>query len=442
MPDLLLELFSEEIPARMQRRAAEDLNKLITGGLVEAGLTYEGAREFATPRRLTLSITGLTASSPDISEERKGPRVGAPEKALEGFLRGAGLSSIDEATVQSDPKKGDFYVAIIKKPGRKAEEIIADLVPDVVRKFPWPKSQKWGQAGEGALRWVRPLHTILCTLSVEGEGSEVVPFSVEGIESGNVTQGHRFHGKETFTVKRFEDYEAGLRARKVILDLDERKEIILNDARTLAFAQGLELVEDMGLLEEVAGLVEWPVALMGSFEETFLDIPDEVIQTTIRENQKCFVLKDAKSGKLANKFILVSNLIAPDGGKTIVAGNEKVVRARLSDAKFFWETDLKTGLESRLYKLDTMVFHEKLGTQSERVQRLIDLSEELAPAVGADVALAGRAAKLAKADLVTDMVFEFTELQGLMGRYYALAQNEDSTGRRCHRDALQASRSE
>nr|WP_319484622.1 glycine--tRNA ligase subunit beta [uncultured Cohaesibacter sp.] len=425
MPDLLLELFSEEIPARMQRRAAEDLKKLITGGLVDAGLTYEGARAFATPRRLTLSITGLLASSPDISEERKGPRVGVPEQALQGFLRSAGLSSIDEATIQSDPKKGDFYVAVINKPGRKAEEIIADLVPDVVRKFPWPKSQKWGVAGEGALRWVRPLHSIVCTLSTEGEGSEVVPFSIEGIVSGNETQGHRFHGKESFAVKRFDDYEAGLRARKVILDLDERKEIILNDAKTLAFAQGLELIEDMGLLEEVAGLVEWPVALMGSFEEAFLAIPEEVIQTTIRENQKCFVLKDAKTGKLANKFVLVSNLIAPDDGKTIVAGNQKVVRARLSDAKFFWETDLKTGLETRLYKLDSMVFHEKLGTQSQRVARLVALSEALAPKVGADAALAARAAKLAKADLVTDMVFEFTELQGLMGRYYALAQNED-----------------
>ena len=426
MPDLLLELFSEEIPARMQRRAADDLKKLITGGLVEAGLTYEGARAYVTPRRLTLTISGLSASSPDLSEERKGPRVGSPEKALAGFLRGAGLSSIDEAVIQSDPKKGDFYVAVINKPGRKAEEIIADLVPDVIRKFPWAKSQKWGQAGEGALRWVRPLHSVLCTLSVEGGVSEVVPFEIEGITSGNQTRGHRFHGKDSFAVKRFEDYEAELKARKVILDLDERKEIILNDARTLAFAQGLELVEDAGLLEEVGGLVEWPVVLMGEFEESFLSMPDEVIQTSIREHQKCFVLKDGKTGKLANKFILVSNLIAPDDGATIVAGNQKVVRARLSDAKFFWETDLKTGLETRLYKLDTMVFHEKLGTQSERVARLVKLSGALSPLVGADKDKAVRAAKLAKADLVSDMVFEFPELQGLMGRYYALAQSEDA----------------
>ncbi|WP_114010275.1 glycine--tRNA ligase subunit beta [Cohaesibacter intestini] len=425
MPDLLLELFSEEIPARMQRRAAEDLKKLITGGLVDAGLTYEGARAYATPRRLALNIVGLTAASPDISEERKGPRVGAPEKALEGFLRGAGLASIDEATIQSDPKKGDFYVAVINKPGRKAEAIITDLVPDVVRKFPWPKSQKWGQAGEGALRWVRPLHSILCSLSVDGDVSEVINFSIEGIESSNTTQGHRFHGREDFAVKRFDDYEAGLKERKVILDLDERKEIIFNDAKTLAFAQGLELVEDAGLLEEVAGLVEWPTVLMGAFDEVFLNMPDEVIQTSIREHQKCFVLKDAKTGKLSNKFILVSNLIASDGGDTIVAGNQKVVRARLSDAKFFWETDLKNGLEARLGRLDNMVFHEKLGTQSERVARLVALSKALAPLVGADPELAARAAQLAKADLVTDMVFEFPELQGLMGRYYAIAQKED-----------------
>ncbi|MCT4656296.1 MAG: glycine--tRNA ligase subunit beta [Cohaesibacter sp.] len=427
MPDLLLELFSEEIPARMQRRAADDLKKLITNGLVDAGLTYEGARAFATPRRLTLAVSGCTAASPDISEERKGPRVGAPEKALAGFLRGAGLSSIDEATIQTDPKKGDFYIAVINKPGRKAEEIIAELVPDVVRKFPWPKSQKWGEAGEGALKWVRPLHSILCTFGIETEAPEVIAFEVEGIRSGNTTQGHRFHGKEDFEVKRFEDYEAGLKARKVILDMDARKDIILEDAKTLAFAQGLELVEDAGLLEEVGGLVEWPVVLMGSFDQEFLDMPDEVIQTSIREHQKCFVLKDQKTGKLANKFILVSNLIAPDDGATIVAGNEKVVRARLSDAKFFWETDLKTGLETRLYKLDNMVFHEKLGTQTERVNRLVALATALAPSVGADADLAGRAAKLAKADLVSDMVFEFPELQGLMGRYYALAQNEDAS---------------
>jgi glycyl-tRNA synthetase beta chain len=427
MPDLLLELFSEEIPARMQRKAADDLKKLITNGLVDAGLTYEGTRAFATPRRLTLVVSGCTASSPDIREERKGPRVGAPGKALAGFLRGAGLDSIDDATIQSDPKKGDFYVAVINKPGRKAEEIIADLVPETVRKFPWPKSQKWGVAGEGALRWVRPLHSIVCTFGIDTEAPEVIAFDVEGIASGNTTEGHRFHGKERFEVKRFDDYEAGLKARKVILDLDERKDIILNDAKTLAFAQGLELVEDGGLLEEVGGLVEWPVVLMGSFDEEFLDMPDEVIQTSIREHQKCFVLKDQKTGKLANKFVLVSNLIAPDDGATIVAGNEKVVRARLSDAKFFWETDLKTGLETRLYKLDNMVFHEKLGTQTERVERLIALSSALAPMVGADADKAARAAKLAKADLVSDMVFEFPELQGLMGRYYALAQDEDAS---------------
>ncbi|MCV6546859.1 MAG: glycine--tRNA ligase subunit beta [Cohaesibacter sp.] len=427
MPDLLLELFSEEIPARMQRKAADDLKKLITNGLVDAGLTYEGARAFATPRRLSLVVSGCSVGSPDLREERKGPRVGAPEKALAGFLRGAGLASIEEAGIQSDPKKGDFYVAVINKPGRKAQDIIAELVPETIRKFPWPKSQKWGVAGEGALRWVRPLHSIVCSFGIESEAPEVIAFEVDGIVSGNQTQGHRFHGKEPFEVKRFDDYEAELKARKVILDLDERKSIILNDAKTLAFAQGLELVEDGGLLEEVGGLVEWPVVLMGSFDEDFLDMPDEVIQTSIREHQKCFVLKDQKTGKLANKFVLVSNLIAPDDGATIISGNEKVVRARLSDAKFFWETDLKTGLESRLYKLDSMVFHEKLGTQAELVERLVALSSSLAPIVGADADKAARAAKLAKADLVSDMVFEFPELQGLMGRYYALAQKEDAT---------------
>lgn len=427
MPDLLLELFSEEIPARMQRKAADDLKKLITNGLVDAGLTYEGARAFATPRRLSLVVSGCSVGSPDLREERKGPRVGAPEKALAGFLRGAGLASIEEAGIQSDPKKGDFYVAVINKPGRKAQDIIAELVPETIRKFPWPKSQKWGVAGEGALRWVRPLHSIVCSFGIESEAPEVIAFEVDGIVSGNQTQGHRFHGKEPFEVKRFDDYEAELKARKVILDLDERKSIILNDAKTLAFAQGLELVEDGGLLEEVGGLVEWPVVLMGSFDEDFLDMPDEVIQTSIREHQKCFVLKDQKTGKLANKFVLVSNLIAPDDGATIISGNEKVVRARLSDAKFFWETDLKTGLETRLYKLDNMVFHEKLGTQAELVERLVALSSSLAPIVGADADKAARAAKLAKADLVSDMVFEFPELQGLMGRYYALAQKEDAT---------------
>ncbi|SON54699.1 Glycine-tRNA ligase beta subunit [Hartmannibacter diazotrophicus] len=422
MPDLLIELFSEEIPARMQDRAAEDLKSLVTGGLVEAGLTYEGAKAFATPRRLALTVHGLTARSPDLSEERKGPRVGSPEKALEGFLRGAGLASIDEARVVTDPKKGDFYVADIRKVGRAAEEIIADVIPSVIRAFPWPKSMRWGS---GTLRWVRPLHSILCTFGPETEEPVVVDFEIEGIRSGNTTRGHRFLAPDAFTVRRFEDYMASLEKAKVILDPARRRDVILHDARDLALASGLELVEDEGLLNEVSGLVEWPVVLMGSFDEEFLSIPPEVIRATIRANQKCFVLNDPKTGKLANKFLLVSNIEASDGGKTIVAGNERVIRARLSDAKFFYEHDLGASLESRLPKLEKITFHEKLGTQAERVQRIVALATEIAPLVGADPQHAARAAKLAKADLVTGMVGEFPELQGLMGRYYATAQGKD-----------------
>ncbi|MBH0238132.1 glycine--tRNA ligase subunit beta [Methylobrevis albus] len=422
MPDLLLELFSEEIPARMQAKAAEDLKALVTGGLVEAGLTYEGAKAFATPRRLALTVHGLTARSPDLAEERKGPRVGSPEKALEGFLKGAGLGSIAEARIVSDPKKGDFYVADIKKPGRPAEAIIAELVPSVVRGFPWPKSMRWGA---GSLRWVRPLHTILCTFGPETEEPEIVDFEVEGIRSGDTTAGHRFLSPASFRVKRFEDYVTGLDKAKVVLDPARRRDIILHDARDLAFASGLELVEDDGLLAEVAGLVEWPVVLMGSFDEAFLAIPPEVIRATIRANQKCFVLRDPSTGGLANRFLLTANIAARDGGQVIVAGNERVIRARLSDAKFFYEQDLAASLESRLPKLEKITFHEKLGTQAQRVARIAALSREIAPLVGADPDLAERAANLAKADLVTGMVGEFPELQGLMGRYYAAAQGED-----------------
>ncbi len=423
MPDLLVELFSEEIPARMQARAADDLKSLVTGGLVEAGLTYEGAKAFATPRRLALTVHGLTARSRDVREERKGPRVGSPEKALEGFLRGAGLSSIDEARIVSDPKKGDFYVADIVKPGRDGEAIIAELIPAVIRAFPWPKSMRWG---EGTLRWVRPLHSILCTFGPETEEPVVVDFEVEGIRSGNVTRGHRFMAPEPFTVRRFEDYAASLEKAKVVLDPARRADIILHDARDLAFAAGLELVEDDGLLAEVAGLVEWPVVLMGAFDEAFLTIPPEVIRATIRANQKCFVLTDPATGRLANRFLLVSNIVAKDGGATIVAGNERVIRARLSDAKFFYEQDLAASLESRLPKLEKITFHEELGTQAARVERVAALAREIAPLVGGDPALAERAARLAKADLVTGMVGEFPELQGLMGRYYATAHGEDA----------------
>ncbi len=425
MPDLLLELFSEEIPARMQARAAEDLRKSVTDRLVEAGLVYEGARAFVTPRRLALAVHGVPARQPDILEEKKGPRVGAPENAVAGFLKAAGLKSIGEAKVQPD-KKGDFYVAVIEKPGRAAIDVIGEILPAVIKGFPWPKSMRWGEQSKepGALNWVRPLHSIVATFGPETEDPDIVKFSVGGIAASNETRGHRFLAPQSFTVRRLDDYAQKLDKAKVVLDAARRREIILTEAKKLAFAQGLELVEDEGLLAEVAGLVEWPVVLMGSFDQNFLEIAAEVIRATIRNNQKCFVLRDASTAKLTNKFLLVSNLEAEDGGKEIVAGNERVIRARLSDAKFFYETDLKTRLEDRLPKFEHIVFHEKLGTQAERIARIETLAAELAPLVGAQVAQAERAAHLCKTDLLTEVVGEFPELQGLMGKYYAEAQGE------------------
>ncbi|MCV3210658.1 glycine--tRNA ligase subunit beta [Mesorhizobium sp. YC-39] len=500
MPDLLLELRSEEIPARMQRKAAGDLRKMLTDGLVEAGLTYEAAREYWTPRRLTLDIRGLTARSKDVHEEIKGPSTKAPEQAVQGFLRKAGLASVAEAHVHADPKKGDFYVAHISRPGRAAEQIIADLVPGIIRNFPWPKSMRWGPASAkpGSLRWVRPLQSILCTFGPETEEPVVVDFEIDGIRSGNVTYGHRFLAPGEITVRRFDDYVSKLEAAKVVLDADRRKEIILADARNLAFANGLDLVEDEGLLEEVSGLVEWPVVLMGEFEQDFLAIPAEVIRLTIRANQKCFVTRPQGAGEdLSNRFILTANIGAKDGGKEIAHGNGKVVRARLSDALYFWTTDqgdlpdldqlkasaekfgldLKKPLDQRMARLDhlNVTFHAKLGTQGERVERIKRLAEELAPIVAKGIsplegemagrpegvasrkapassvhnreshqdvpppsvafgdispsrgeipALARRAAVLAKADLTTEVVGEFPELQGAMGRKYALLQGE------------------
>ena len=424
MPDLLLELFSEEIPARMQARAADDLRRLVTERLIEAGLVYEGAKAFATPRRLALFVQGVPARQPDLREERKGPRVGAPAAAVQGFLKAAGLASLDEAHIQRDPKKGDFYVALVEKPGRPAIDVLAEILPVVVRTFPWPKSMRWGS---GRLTWVRPLHSIVATFGPETEDPDIVPFSVDGLAAGDVTRGHRFLAPEPFQVRHFDDYVRKLDQAKVVLDPARRKDIILHEARQLAFAQGLELVEDEALLDEVAGLVEWPVVLMGSFEPAFLAIPPEVIRTTIRNNQKCFVVREREQEKLAPKFLLVANIEATDGGAAIISGNERVIRARLSDAKFFYETDLKTRLEDRLAKFKTIVFHEKLGTQSDRIERIERLAAELAPLVGADVEKARRAARLCKADLLTEVVGEFPELQGLMGKYYALAQSEDES---------------
>jgi glycyl-tRNA synthetase beta chain len=426
MPDLLLEFFSEEIPARMQARAAEDLRKLVTDRLVEAGLSYEGAKAFATPRRLALAVAGIPVRQPDVREERKGPRVGANEKAVAGFLKAAGLASIEQAKIQQDPK-GDFYVALVEKPGRAAIEVLAEIVPNVAKAFPWPKSMRWGEgsAKAAAFNWVRPLHAVVAMFGPETEDPDVVPFALDGIKAGDTTYGHRFMAPGAIKVRRLEDYQSKLEAAKVVVDAARRAEMIRADAKNLAFAQGLEVVEDEALLAEVAGLVEWPVVLMGSFEEDFLAIPEEVIRATIRNNQKCFVTRDPKTAKLSNKFVLVSNIEASDGGEAIVAGCERVIRARLSDAKFFYETDLKTRLEDRLPKFEHIVFHEKLGTQAERIERIVALAGHLAPIVGADVAKAERAAQLCKADLLTEVVGEFPELQGLMGKYYAQAQNED-----------------
>jgi glycyl-tRNA synthetase beta chain len=429
MPDLLFELFSEEIPARMQAKAAEDLRRMVTDRLVAEGLVYEGAKAFATPRRLALTVHGIPARQSDLKEERKGPRVGGPDAAIQGFLKATGLASLDEAKIQRDPKKGDFYIALIEKPGRATLEVLADILPVIIRTFPWPKSMRWGErsARPGALQWVRPLHSIVASFGLETEEPDVVTFAIDGIEAGQITHGHRFMAPAAISVRRFEDYEAKLQAAKVVLDPQARRDIISADAKHLAFAQGFELVEDQGLLDEVAGLVEWPVVLMGSFDPGFLSIPGEVIRATIRNNQKCFVVSDPKTGRLTNKFVLTANIEASDGGKAIVAGNERVIRARLSDAKFFYETDLKTKLEDRLKKFDQIVFHEKLGTQAERIARIERLAAEIAPLVGADAEKAKRAAKLAKADLLTEVVGEFPELQGLMGKYYALAQGEDAS---------------
>ena len=351
MSELLIELFSEEIPARMQSRGAEDLKKLVTDALVDQGLTYEGAQSHAGPRRLVLSVEGLAAATPDSSEERKGPRVDAPEKAIEGFLKSAGVSR-DQCQVRDD-KKGSFLVAMIARKGRPSPEVIADIVPAVIRRFPWPKSMRWGT---GSLRWVRPLKSILCTFD-----GEVVPFDVDGIASGNQTYGHRFMAPAAITARRFADYGAQLEKARVTVDAGHRARTIHADAKTLAFAQGLELIEDEALVAETAGLVEWPVVLMGAFDKSFLDLPGEVIRATIRANQKCFVLRDPKSGKLANRYLLVANLIAADGGKKIIEGNNRVIAARLSDARFFWDQDLKVKLEDRLESLKAITFHAKLG---------------------------------------------------------------------------------
>jgi glycyl-tRNA synthetase beta chain len=413
MAELLLELFSEEIPARMQGRAAEDLKKLVTEGLRAQGLEAGEAKAYATPRRLTLMVQGVPAKSPDLSEERKGPRVNAPEQAIAGFVKSAGLASIKEAQIVKDEKKGDFYVVKVEKPGRAGREIVAELVPTTIAKFPWPKAMRWGS---GRLTWVRPLHGIICLLD-----GKVVPLSVESVEAGRSTRGHRFYGNEPFEVKGLSDYARVLRSHKVILDPAERVESIAEQARALARQHHLALVEDEALLNENAGLTEWPTVLMGSFDEAFLEVPAECLMVSMKQHQKCFSLRHPKTGRLANRFLLVTNLTPKDGGAAIIAGNEKVIAARLSDAKFFWEQDRKRPLDEMASALAGITFHEKLGSQKDRVERVAELAYKIAGAVDADKDDARRAAQLAKADLVSGMVGEFPELQGLMGRYYAEA---------------------
>ncbi|MFG6497975.1 glycine--tRNA ligase subunit beta [Sulfitobacter sp. 1A13191] len=417
MPDLLIELFSEEIPARMQKRAGEDLQKLVTNGLVEAGLTYGSAAVFTTPRRLTLALGDMLAASPRQVEERKGPKADAPEKAIEGFLRGAGLTR--DRLEERDTPKGKVFFAKIEKPGRPAAEIVAEVLEQTIRNFPWPKSMRWGS---GSLKWVRPLHSILCVISDEA-GAEVVPLTIDGITAGNTTRGHRFLAPDEIEVAGFEDYQDKLSRAFVVLDPAARADTIWHDATNLAFAAGLEVVEDAGLLAEVAGLVEYPVVLMGRIGEDFLGLPPEVLQTSMKEHQKFFSVRNPKSGQI-ERFVTVANRTTADEGATILAGNEKVLGARLSDAKFFWDNDLRSvttgaGMETWVKALENVTFHNKLGTQAELIDRMATLSRELAPLVGADADEAEKAARVAKADLSSEMVYEFPELQGLMGSYYA-----------------------
>ncbi len=418
MPDLLIELFSEEIPARMQARAAEDLRTRVTDGLVEAGLTYAGAVAFSTPRRLALSLHDLAESSPTVTEERKGPRVDAPEKAIEGFLRGAGVAREDLEV--RDDKKGRVYFATVTKPGRSADVIVAEVLEQVIRNFPWPKAMRWGN---GTLRWVRPLHSILCLLTDDAGEARVVALTIDGITAGNTTAGHRFMGGGRFAVTSFDDYRAKLRRDHVILDAGERADHIWQAASNEAFAQGLEVVEDRGLLAEVAALVEWPVVLMGQIAPDFLDLPPEVLQTSMKEHQKFFSVRNPRTGRI-ERFVTVANIETADNGATILAGNKKVLSARLADAKFFWENDLRVaraGMGAWLESLEKVTFERQLGSQAARIARIEALAREIAPHLGADPDLAAQAAKVAKADLESEMVGEFPELQGVMGRYYAEA---------------------
>jgi glycyl-tRNA synthetase beta chain len=420
MAELLLELLSEEIPARMQARAAEDLARLVTERLQGEGLEAKAVRAFAGPRRLVLVMEGLPSRQPDRREEKKGPKVGAPQQAVDGFLRSVGLTR-EQVETRTDPK-GDYLFAVIERRGAPTAEVIARAMPDILRGFPWPKSMRWGEAD---LRWVRPLQSIICLF-----GGKVVALEIDGVRSGSETRGHRFHAPETFSVKDFADYDKRLRKARVVLDAAERRRIVSERAHALAKDAGFSLEDDDALLSEVAGLVEWPVVLLGRIDNSFVapldrgGLPHEALVTAMRTHQKYFSLRDPKTGLLAPRFVMVANLEAKDGGAAITAGNERVLRARLSDAKFFWDQDRKRKLAQRVDALKDIVFHAKLGSMHEKAGRMAALAKELAPAVGADAEEAARAALLCKADLTTQMVGEFPELQGVMGRYYALNDGE------------------
>ncbi|MDM7946846.1 MAG: glycine--tRNA ligase subunit beta [Oceanibaculum nanhaiense] len=420
MADLLLEIFSEEIPARMQARASEDMKRLVCDALTAAGLSFDSAAAYVTPRRLALSVEGLPLTQPDVTEERRGPRVGSPEQALAGFLKANNLASID-ACEQRDTGKGVFYFLTVEKQGAATQDVLPDLLVEAIRKLPWPKSMIWG---ETEFRWVRPMHSILCLFNGQELPGRLDLGGGREILFGDRTQGHRFLAPAALAVDNVEDYKAKLLAAKVILDPAERRASILQQAEALAANAGLVLKQDDGLLDEVTGLVEWPVALMGRIDEAFMDVPPEVLTTSMRAHQKYFAV-ETKGGDLAPHFIVISNMQPSDGGAVIVGGNERVLRARLSDAKFFWDQDRKHTLASRLPALANITFHAKLGTLADKVGRVRKLAAYLATLIpGADAKLADRAAELAKADLVTGMVGEFPELQGIMGRYYARHDGE------------------
>ena len=427
MADLLLEIFCEEIPARMQAKAEADLGKALGDALTGAGLAFGALETASGPRRLSVNVAGLPVKSADVAEERKGPKVGSPEQAIAGFLKGAGLASIDQAEVRSDPKKGDFYVAMLDKPGRLTADVVAEAVPEIIRSFHWPKSMRWGT---GELRWVRPLQRILCVLD-----GEIVPFKVDGLASGNQTEGHRVHGRGPFTVTGWADYEKQLEGKgHVRLTRAARRALIEADATAICEAAGLELVEDIGLLEEVTGLAEWPVVVLGQMDPAFLELPPEVIKLSMRTHQKYFAVRDPNTEELAPNFVVIANIDASDSGKQIAAGNARVLSARLEDGRFFWDKDKATPLDEMAKKLSTIAFKEELGSLGDKVERVAALARELAPAVGADADLAERAARLCKADLVSEMVGEFPELQGVMGRYYALEAGEPASVANAIRD--------